>query len=112
MLKENPAGLGRKRRGIGVCNAVVSALHGRTRGNRAEPAIQAGKVREIEAETFMRDDPWITGDVGNGVVAGNVVALGEVAIEHGEAAFDEGDLTKLAALLRKLTPAIEADVSG
>jgi hypothetical protein len=63
---------------------LQAGLHGRTGAYLLEPALQVGQVVDRHARPLPGAHPREVRDVGDGVVAGEVLVIGEPAIEHAE----------------------------
>ena len=67
---------------IHVLDIPVSAHGGRPCRHAFEPTLQVWKRSEVLPMCFVRNDPRVTGNVGNREFAGDKRTVGQVMIEH------------------------------
>src|SRR6185437_10744303 len=70
------------RLGIDAPRHGDAALDRRTRGDGVDPAAQVRKVVHLDARPGVDADPRPGGDVGDRVVAGQELTLGEARVQH------------------------------
>lgn len=68
---------------VDLLGAGIGALRGRSCRDGLEPALQVREIREVLLLALVRHDPGVAGHVGNGVVARDEFALGQLLVEHG-----------------------------
>src|SRR5262249_45828850 len=59
-----------------------AAVNRRTRADRVEPAFDVGEFPQIDLVPFVARDPRISRDVGDRVIAGEIVDLAQPRVHH------------------------------
>ena len=70
------------RRGVDRLGLLVGLHRRGPRPDRLEPALEVGEVLELLALPLVRHDPRIARHVGDRIVAGDEVAVGQPLVEH------------------------------
>src|SRR5271168_2275668 len=60
---------------------VIGAHNCCPRLDTFKPSLQMGKILQLLALTFVGNDPWISRHVGDGVAAGDKLAIGKAPVE-------------------------------
>ncbi|CFM29709.1 Uncharacterised protein [Bordetella pertussis] len=71
-----------RRLGVDPVGQRVGALRGRAGADGLEPALEVRKLVQVLALALVRHDPGIGRHVGDRVVAGDELALRQLAVEH------------------------------
>src|SRR5262245_39670276 len=59
-----------------------AALAGRPRAHRVHPAAEMAEPFDVDTRPFVGASPLPVGDIGDGVIAGEPLALPETCVEH------------------------------